>query len=440
MPPERDDEGLFVAHFERGREQFDAGRIGEAEKDLVEACLIRPRDQRVLNLLGLVYFKQQKYAKAEEVYRRLAVESPDVPTLFYNLGLIYFKLGRLEEAETAFQKSLELGPENAKIEFYLGSIYEKLHRFQDAIYRYRHAGASLMVRRVEDKIAAGPGPAAPPARPAAPAVARPRAPLPPLPRSTADTAEFRVDSVKQALHEQDDAATLVPGKRVEKVSPALLARSAATDTNRFKVTESADADARRLEPATKHPVLGSFRPLERGLLEATFSGKLFIKQGTIYSYSGNLTFWVKEKRPGGRNPLVIISGSGRVLLTDGDREITFVHVTEDEQVFVEPGHLLACEETLTPRYVPLVPGVEYVVFEGRGSAALSIASKALSLSVTPDLPVSVPYSAIITWSGRLQATLIDDPHLREMILPPARRDEPLLRIEGAGRVLVEQTP
>lgn len=435
MPPERDDEGLFVAHFERGREQFDAGRIGEAEKDLVEACLIRPRDQRVLNLLGLVYFKQQKYAKAEEVYRRLAVESPDVPTLFYNLGLIYFKLGRLEEAETAFQKSLALGPENPKIEFYLGSIYEKLHRFQDAIYRYRHAGASLMVRRVEDKIAAGPAP--PPAQPPTPGRRR-AAPQAPLPRSTADTAEFRVDSVKQALHEQDDAATLVPGKRVEKVSPSLLARNTATDTNRFKVTEN-EPEPRRTEPV-KHPVLGSFRPLERGLLEATFSGKLFIKQGTIYSYSGNLTFWVKEKRPGGRNPLVIISGSGRVLLTDGDREITFVHVTEDEQVFVEPGHLLACEETLTPRYVPLAPGVEYVVFEGKGSAALSIASKALSLSVTPDLPVSVPYSAIITWSGRLQATLIDDPHLREMILSPGRRDEPLLRIEGAGRVLVEQTP
>ncbi len=436
MPPERDDEGLFVAHFERGRELFDAGRVGEAEKDLVEACLIRPRDQRVLNLLGLVYFKQQKYAKAEEVYRRLAVESPEVPTLFYNLGLIYFKLGRLEEAETSFQKSLELAPDNPKIEFYLGSIYEKLHRFQDAIFRYRHAGASLMVRRVEDKIAAGP--------PAAPAPAPSSAPARrPQPASTADTAEFRADSVQQTLRETGDAATLVPGKKLEKVSPSLLARGggpASTDTNRFRAADALPEARSPVVANQRHPVLGSFRPLERGLLEATFSGKLFIKQGTIYSYSGNLTFWVKEKRPGGRNPLVIISGSGRVLLTDGDREITFVHVTDDEQVFVEPGHLLACEETLTPRYVPLAPGVEYVVFEGKGSAALSIQSKALSLSVTPELPVSVPYSAIITWSGRLQASLIDDPHLREMILPAGRREEPLLRIEGAGRVLVEQSP
>ena len=35
-------------------------------------------------------------------------------------------------------------------------------------------------------------------------------------------------------------------------------------------------------------------------MEIDFSGKVFIKQGTIYSYGGNLTFWVKDKRPGGQ--------------------------------------------------------------------------------------------------------------------------------------------
>ena len=37
-------------------------------------------------------------------------------------------------------------------------------------------------------------------------------------------------------------------------------------------------------------------------MEVDFSGKVFIKQGTIYSYSGNLTFWVKDKRPGAPRP------------------------------------------------------------------------------------------------------------------------------------------
>src|SRR4029077_17143682 len=114
------DQGLFLKHFNKGKAQYDEKRFEEAERELEEAYLLRPRDQKVLNLLGLVYFKQDKYEKAEEVYRKLAAESPDAHTLFYNLGLIYFKLSRMEEAETAFLKALELNRENPKINFYLG--------------------------------------------------------------------------------------------------------------------------------------------------------------------------------------------------------------------------------------------------------------------------------------------------------------------------------
>src|SRR5437762_7670250 len=149
------DQGLFLTHFNKGKAFYEERRFEDAERELEEAYLLRPRDQRVLNLLGLVYFRQDKLEKAEEVYRKLVAESPDAHTLFYNLGLIYFKLNRLEEAESAFLKALELSQENPKINFYLGSIYERLHRFQDAIYQYRQAGANIMVRRVEDKIAAG---------------------------------------------------------------------------------------------------------------------------------------------------------------------------------------------------------------------------------------------------------------------------------------------
>ena len=156
------DQGLFLTHFNKGQSFYEERRYEDAERELEEAYLLRPRDQRVLNLLGLVYFKQEKLEKAEEVYRKLAAESPDAPTLFHNLGLIHFKLNRLEEAEAAFPKALELSGNNPKINFYLGNIYERLQRFQDAIYQYRQAGANLMVRRVEDKMAAA---APPPGRP-----------------------------------------------------------------------------------------------------------------------------------------------------------------------------------------------------------------------------------------------------------------------------------
>src|SRR5690349_3022425 len=164
------DQGLFLKHFNKGKSYYDEKRYEEAETQLEEAYLLRPRDQKVLNLLGLVYFRQEKFDKAEEVYRKLAAESPDAHTLYYNLGLIYFKLSRWEEAEGAFLKTLELSGENQKVSFYLGTIYERLHRFQDAIFHYRQAGANIMVRRVEEKVAQG-GPASTKSvRPAAPAV------------------------------------------------------------------------------------------------------------------------------------------------------------------------------------------------------------------------------------------------------------------------------
>ncbi|HKC11918.1 MAG TPA: tetratricopeptide repeat protein, partial [Vicinamibacteria bacterium] len=114
------DQGLFLTHFNKGKELYEARRFEDAERELEEAYLMRPRDQKVLNLLGLVYFRQDKFEKAEEVYRKLVAESPEAHTLFYNLGLIYFKLSRLEDAESAFLKALELTKENPKINFYLG--------------------------------------------------------------------------------------------------------------------------------------------------------------------------------------------------------------------------------------------------------------------------------------------------------------------------------
>jgi len=445
------DQGLFLKHFNRGKTLYDEKRFDEAEGELEEAYLLRPRDQNVLNLLGLVYFRQEKMEKAEEVYRKLAAESPEVSVLFQNLGLIYFKLGRLEEAESSFLKALELAGGNPKINFYLGSIYERLHRFQDAIYQYRQAGANLMVRRVEDKLAAG---AAAPPRPAGK-------------RPGEDTAEFKARDVQEAVRQAAEEAGPLPSaaKTLQPVSNTLMAEYAplrADDTARFRMaaaTESSASGETTVPPlaaaqaaAVRARAVGTeerpayrprtdFRVLENNLMEISLTGKVFIKQGTIYSYGGNLTFWVKDRRPGGEPALVIITGTGKVILTDKDREVTFMQV-HDETIFIEPGHLLACEESLTPRYVPVgaeTSGLEVLALEGRGMVALSVASKPLALPVTPDLPVSVPASSVITWSGGLTPHIIDDQQIYAvMSTSSGARPGPVIRLEGTGRVLVEQ--
>ena len=450
------DQGLFLAHYNKGREHFEARRLEEAERQLEEAYLLRPRDPRVLNLLGLVYFRGEKLDKAEEVYRKLIAESPEAHTLHYNLGLICFKLGRLEDAESAFLKALELTQGNPKIHFYLGSIYERLHRYKDAIYQYRQAGAHLMVQRLQVRLGPGgaaadatapPGTIAPPRRNGAPDAPPDTKPPGPAPKAV-DLEEMSIAVMK----------TLRP------VSPSLMAEDGPppglSETARFQVTDDtlppgtrgrpsvgpvvvpaatpiAPASPPRPEPAPAREV---FRGLEKGLVEVDFSGKVFIKQGTIYSYSGNLTFWVKDKRAGARPVLVIVTGTGRLILTDQEREITFMQVA-DEPVFVEPNHLLACEEGLQPRYVRLgdeAGGVEVVALEGRGMVALSVASKPLPLTVRPGLPVSVPASSVIMWTGQLVPHVVDDPEIYAVLLRSAGASGRLLRLEGTGRILVEQ--
>jgi uncharacterized protein (AIM24 family) len=485
-PRRHADQGLFLKHFNAGREMYDAGQVADAERELEEAYLLRPRDHKVLNLLGLVYFKQEKLEKAEEVYRKLAAESPEAHTLFYNLGLIYLKLARLEDAETAFSKALELNRSNPKIHFYLGSIYEKQRRFQDAIFQYRQAGANIMVRRVENKLT-------PPPRP--------------VKAAGDDTAEFRASDVMAQLDKTQPAARtetepfMLPSKKVGPVSDVLLADGApgrAQPPPRSGPVAAKSADETRpplASPETLPPAGGAargaspdivaflaglppasasdrertasaglpsaaavrrasgegtgphaavrsggpFRLIERNLLEASFAGKLFVKQGTIYSYSGNLTFWVKDKRPGAKSALVIITGTGKVLLTDREREISLVDVSA-EPLHVQPTLLLACEETLTPRYDRVGEGddaPEFVALEGRGAVALSVGSRPLMLSVSPEMPVSVAAKSLIMWTGELEPTRVLDPQLTEVLAAPTG-EASLIRLSGRGRVLVEQ--
>lgn len=463
------DQGLFLAHFNKGRELFEEKKLEEAERQLEEAYLLRPRDVRVLNLLGLVYFRQEKLEKAEEVYRKLIAESPDAHTLHYNLGLICTKLNRLEDAERAFLKALELTRGNPKINFYLGSIYERTRRFKDAIYQYRQAGASLMVQRVEGKmgepseeVGGGDGGERPDTRPPGPLR------LPTLtfdvPEESGITGDDPEDDDPEIVDEDEIVA---PSKTVEPVSPTLMAEAPPerltnlNATARFQVFDDTlppgqkaaqqAAEAARAKDKPKRPDTSTkdipapdrevFRNMEKGLLEVDFEGKVFLKQGTIYSYSGNLTFWVKEKRAKGQPALVIVTGTGRLLLTDQEREITLMQVN-DEAIFVEPTHLLACEEGLQPRYERFGEAdnaFEAVVLEGRGMVALSVATKPLPLTVRPDLPVSVPASSVIMWAGELKPSVVDDPQVYAVVLASSSEGGRLLRLEGSGRVLVEQS-
>src|SRR5258705_5563217 len=176
--PERDpavappfDRGVFLLHYNRGREAFQEGRYAEARRELENAQRLRPEDSDVLNLLGLVYFKTNAFPEAEVIYRRLASENPNVFILHSNLGLILFKQGKLDESEQYLLRAIELRPNYAKSHLYLGLLYRQRRKFGLALEHLRFAGADKIVREVELEMRPAPPvpePVAPPPTPVAP--------------------------------------------------------------------------------------------------------------------------------------------------------------------------------------------------------------------------------------------------------------------------------
>ncbi|MFQ5789279.1 MAG: tetratricopeptide repeat protein [Acidobacteriota bacterium] len=556
------DQGLFLAHLNRGKEHFEQRDFVEAEKELEQARRLRPADETVLNFLGIAYFKLEKYREADRTYVKLIDANPHSDVLQFNHGLICFKLGALDRAEAAFLRALDVKPDNQKVHFYLGNIYERKKEYYNAIFQYRKAGANIMVKRVQakidaerdaeaageegDKLSVERDKTSPPeaqsdqlfgelfdtdetddgiktSPPTEPEVTVDHldkqrfltvlkasafdtaAPSPKLEPGPGEADALAYDAGKEGssasatpADEAYETGELIPepapptSPTVVRLTDPVVSDESLTDMALSKVAATAgptlfsaepypppgsvsrdavDEDTQKLRklssvdvrlsetpskwqeggsasppPRRQHAVLGReedvFRRLEHGLLEVSFSGKVFIKPGTIYSYSGNLTFWVKPQRQGGSPPLVTVTGTGKLLLSDRHREITIMPVN-DEKVFVDPSHFLACEQTLTPHPAVIErEGTEQgrlhmLAIEGTGVIALSVATSPLVLTVTPGLPVNAASSSIICWSGTLTPTIVEDEALAELMLPIGGQSVNL-RLAGSGEVMMEK--
>jgi hypothetical protein len=310
-----------------------------------------------------------------------------------------------------------------------------MERLQDAIFHYRQAGTpgfrQAAARRPTPPVRK---PARPEGSPVAPAAAaRPRendtAPIARGPEGTAPVPRpvpGRPASAPAAADEHTAPLAAVP--------PDLPAAPIAVDEEETRPLRPVDDGA--LDDAE------FFRLLQPDLLEVRSRHKAFVRQGTIHSYAGNLRFWVREQRPQGEPGLAIVTGTGRLLLRDGEREIRLIPV-RDGRLFVRPQRLLACQAGLTPTWTTVGGGAEAAEFlrlEGHGMAAVSVGSRPLTLEVTPAFPASVALASVLHWSGSLEASALSDPNLAAVLRTDGRTGPPgMLRLEGTGEVAIEQT-
>lgn len=437
------DQGVFLVHYNRGREAFQDGRYAEARKELEAAQRMRPDDLDVLNLLGLVYFKTNAFPEAEVIYRRLVEENKDVFILHSNLGLIFFKQGKLEEAERSLLRAIELRPNYSKSHLYLGLLYKQRRKFGLALEHLQFAGADKAMREVEQEMRSQ--------QRTAPAVTQD-----PSRKTTVDnqpvptvTMPGAVASPAPLVRPREPVVTS-PATAPQEPAPqpiAMLPPEAVVPTAARKLQEAVDetntGDDRRLDLGRKiEGASKTFVLHENGFLEINFQASVHIKRGTVSSYSGNLAFAAESGLVGTTAAtLVKVDGEGRLFLFERGRK-TFLLDLNDEFIYVEGSNLLALEDSLSYRVEPIYDAtyqrkIDTVKIFGKGSLAISTSIEPLTMRVTQAYPLSISSHALVAWTGNLIPTVIEGDHLESVMINTASQSFKI-RFEGEGVVVSEQ--
>lgn len=445
------DQGVFLLHYNRGREAFQEGRYAEARRELENAQKLRADDSEVLNLLGLVYFKTNAFPEAEVIYRRLTRENPNVFILHSNLGLILFKQGKLDDAEEFLLRSVELRPNYAKSHLYLGLLYRQRKKFNLALEHLKFAGADKLVREVETEvkqIVADPfgGAAAP--KPKTYTTAK-------MPAVKVVKTDVKTQPAITPKPRIDPEKTLVPGRtptplpgRTPIPEAARTLPDTAAHTAARKLQDAVDETQaaeekritldRKIEGASKTFVLH-----ENGFLEINFARSVHVKRGTVSSYSGNLKFIAESGLLGTTaQTLAKAVGQGKIFLYEKARK-TFLLDLNEEFIYVEGSNLLALEDTLTYRVEPIYDPayqrkIDTVKIFGKGSLAISTSIEPLTLRVTREYPLSISSNALVAWTGNLIPTVVDDQSLQDVMISSGDQSGFKIRFEGEGVVVSEQ--
>ena len=457
------DQGVFLLHYNRGREAFQEARYAEARRELEAAQKLRPDDSDVLNLLGLVYFKTNAFPEAEVIYRRLAKENPGVFILHSNLGLILFKQGKLDEAEQFLLRAVDLRPNYAKSHLYLGLLYRQRKRFGVAMEHLRFAGADKLVRDVEAEMRAFVTKGTPPPPPKADQSKVSTQKIPAVTQKALDEASRAATARKAATTTLPETVetpietmpqrTTMPGAESRVVPPPPIPpaapppRDTAAHTAARKLQDAVD------EPSTiedqridlGHKIEGASKTFtlhENGFLEINFARSVHVKRGTVSSYSGNLKF-VAESGLIGTTAQTLVKGvgHGKIFVYEKGRK-TFLLDLNEEFIYVEGSNLLALEDTLTYRVEPIYDAsyqrkIDTVKIFGKGSLAISTSIEPLTLRVTKEYPLSISSNALVAWTGNLIPTVVDDKSLEHVMIERGAEGGFKIRFEGEGVVVSE---
>lgn len=112
----------------------------EAEKSLLKALELRPRQPLVLNYLGYSWTDQGiNLDRAHAMVKDAAAQRPTDGYIVDSLGWVQYRLGRIEEAVQTLERAVALRPRDPIINDHLGDVYWLAERKLEARFQWQRA-------------------------------------------------------------------------------------------------------------------------------------------------------------------------------------------------------------------------------------------------------------------------------------------------------------
>jgi len=385
-------EGLdeeFLYHLDRGGTLLGQGDLPGARESLERALTLRPRDPKVLGLLGQAFYRQGQFEQAAVAWQRLVDDNPTEPGARVNLGLACLKARRYPDAVRQLEIALDLNSDHKKAMGYLGLALLESGNAARARDWFLKAGSEQMVARCDELLVRQAEAVA-----AAP-VPEPVHALAPLLTSPAQAPE------RSAAAAPAPAAPATPPSGANVAPPAPAAPTLAAYAAARLVAGGA-------EPFTAAP----------GGLAVSVRGELLCRLAGLAAWRGELAFAGEVKRFRGRatdkpfgegaDRMHRLTGEGLVVLRPAGRRLAVLDLGGEAAYFAE-AMVFGFEEPVVfenGRLTSAAGDLDLVHLRGRGRVVLRTRGEPLAVDVTPAAPVRVPVAALVGWTGTLAPRLV----------------------------------
>jgi uncharacterized protein (AIM24 family) len=400
----------FLFHLNRGSELLLRGEAEASKASLERALELRPKDAKVLGLLGQAYYKLSRFDDAVRVWQRLVDDNPVEPGARVNLGLAFLKAKRHPDAVKQLEIALDLNPDHKKAMGYLGLALLESGNLTRAREWFKKAGSDHMVARCDELISGRASASAAPAPGGAHA-------------AVAEVAE----AVEQAQAAPEPARTPPPG-----AIPA------------YRPAAPGDVLGAWAAARVVHPGGAETFSIAGSTLAVAVQGEVRVRLDGLFATQGKIAIAAEVKRFRGRATdkpfgesaarMHRVTGDGVLLFRTAGRRFTALDLGPDaaylreESLFGFEGGI-AFENGRVPSSISAE--LHLVHLRGRGRFLLATDGEPVTLDVVANAPLKVPLASLVGWVGTLTprvCALVEDSGAPVVVA---------VELTGEGRVIAD---